>query len=166
MPLIEAFRMAENTKSPPRYKVRGVINFPPFEDLDEASLREVRRFQVRPFGSIQTTCERIPYNSNKKDFFSKTGREGFEGMMNLDSPPDAQLTKPAFHYDFKVPGDETTYTIMWDYSVGLVRMTPFFKCRGYSKVSPPPVSVGTILTSEDLARENAQPEPGPQGPHP
>jgi hypothetical protein len=23
---------------------------------------------------------------------------------------------------------------MWDYNVGLVRMTSFFKCRGYSKV--------------------------------
>jgi hypothetical protein len=27
---------------------------------------------------------------------------------------------------------------MWDYSVGLVRMTSFFKCRGYSKVSSIP----------------------------
>jgi hypothetical protein len=26
---------------------------------------------------------------------------------------------------------------MWDYSVGLVRMTSFFKCRGYSKVGSP-----------------------------
>lgn len=40
-----------------------------------------------------------------------------------------------FQYEFRVPGDDTPYTIMWDYSVGLVRMTPFFKCRGYSKVS-------------------------------
>ena len=24
---------------------------------------------------------------------------------------------------------------MWDYNVGLVRMTPFFKCRKYGKVS-------------------------------
>ena len=24
---------------------------------------------------------------------------------------------------------------MWDYNVGFVRMTPFFKCRGYGKVS-------------------------------
>ncbi|KAK4157352.1 hypothetical protein C8A00DRAFT_29780 [Chaetomidium leptoderma] len=113
--------MAENnTKTPPRGKAKGVINFPPFEVLDEASHREVRRFQVHPLGSIQDTCERIPYNSGKKDFFSKTGREGFE----------------AFHYDFKVPGDDTNYTVMWDYNVGLVRMTSFFKCRGYSKTTP------------------------------
>lgn len=24
---------------------------------------------------------------------------------------------------------------MWDYNIGLVRMTPFFKCRGYGKAS-------------------------------
>ncbi|KAL2024499.1 hypothetical protein VTK56DRAFT_7542 [Thermocarpiscus australiensis] len=112
--------MAENAKGSARCKVKGVVHFPPFEALDEASLREVRRFQVYPFGSIQDTCRRIPYNSGKKDFFSKTGREMFE----------------VFQYDFKVPGDDTSYTVMWDYNVGLVRMTPFFKCRGYSKTTP------------------------------
>lgn len=68
-----------NASNSPRCKVKAVVNFPPFEVLDEHSVREVRRFQVHPFGSIQQTCERIPYNSGKKDFFSKTGREGFEG---------------------------------------------------------------------------------------
>lgn len=56
------------------------VNYAPFEDLDEPSLREVRRFQVRPFGSIRETSRHIPYNSGKKDFFAKTGRESFEGM--------------------------------------------------------------------------------------
>ncbi|KAL2127457.1 hypothetical protein VTI74DRAFT_10697 [Chaetomium olivicolor] len=112
--------MPEDMRSPSRGKVKGVVNYPPFETLDEPALREVRRFQVRPFGSIQETGKRIPYNSGKKDFFSKTGREAFD----------------VFYYDFKVPGDDTPYTVMWDYSVGLVRMTPFFKCRGYSKTTP------------------------------
>lgn len=39
-----------------------------------------------------------------------------------------------FQYIFKVPGDDNEYTVMWDYNVGLVRMTPFFKCCKYSKV--------------------------------
>ncbi|KAK3906311.1 hypothetical protein C8A05DRAFT_29814 [Staphylotrichum tortipilum] len=115
--------MAEHAKSSSsgsRCRAKGVINYPPFEVLEEPALREVHRFQVRPFGSIQQTCERIPYNSGKKDFFSKTGREGFE----------------AFHYEFKVPGDDAIYRVMWDYNVGLVRMTSFFKCRGYSKTTP------------------------------
>lgn len=41
-----------------------------------------------------------------------------------------------FKYDFRVPGDEMEYTVMWDYNVGLVRMTPFFKCCQYGKVGP------------------------------
>lgn len=76
---IETIQMTSNIKPSPQRRARGVVNFPPFESLDAASLREVRRFQVYPFGSIQETSERIPYNSGKKDFFSKTGREGFEG---------------------------------------------------------------------------------------
>ena len=37
-----------------------------------------------------------------------------------------------------MPDDEgdskTTWTIMWDYNIGLVRTTPLFKCNRYSKV--------------------------------
>lgn len=40
-----------------------------------------------------------------------------------------------FQYVFKLPADDTEYVVMWDYNVGLVRMTPFFKCCKYSKVS-------------------------------
>jgi hypothetical protein len=40
-----------------------------------------------------------------------------------------------FQYQFKVPGDEKIYNVLWDYQVGLVRITPFFKCCKYSKVS-------------------------------
>ena len=39
-----------------------------------------------------------------------------------------------FQYTFRVPGDDKEYTVMWDYNVGLVRVTPFFKCCKYSKV--------------------------------
>lgn len=40
-----------------------------------------------------------------------------------------------FQYEFKVPGDDKAYSVLWDYQVGLVRITPFFKCCKYSKVS-------------------------------
>jgi hypothetical protein len=156
--------MIEDTKNTPRCKTRAVMKFPPYEILDEASLREVRRFQVHPFGSIQETGERIPYNSGKKDFFTKTGREGFEGKASHPTQV-AGLTRPAFHYDFKVPGDDNNYTVMWDYSVGLVRMTSFFKCRGYSKVGFSLLHIQAPLTETDHARENAQPQPGSQGHH-
>ncbi|KAI2635453.1 hypothetical protein GGS21DRAFT_543255 [Xylaria nigripes] len=104
------------TKSKPK----GDINFRPYEHLDEISLRLTYRFNVYPLGKIQEYSRHIPYNSGKKDFFEKTGRESFE----------------VFQYTFKVPDDDTEYVVMWDYNVGLVRMTPFFKCCKYPKTTP------------------------------
>ncbi|KAI1177477.1 hypothetical protein F4777DRAFT_587278 [Nemania sp. FL0916] len=104
------------TKSKPK----GAINFQPFEDLDDLSLHRVQEFQVYPLGKIQEYSRHIPYNSGKKDFFEKTGRESFE----------------VFQYVFRVPGDDAEYAVMWDYNVGLVRMTPFFKCCKYPKTTP------------------------------
>ncbi|PTB70796.1 hypothetical protein BBK36DRAFT_1108939 [Trichoderma citrinoviride] len=102
----------------PKSKPQGPVNFAPFEDLDQASYRELRQFQVKPLGQIRQNCEHIPYNSSKKDFFEKTGRESIE----------------AFKYEFRYK--DLNYTVMWDYNVGLVRMTPFFKCLGYAKTKP------------------------------
>ncbi|KAI1426810.1 hypothetical protein F5Y12DRAFT_793539 [Xylaria sp. FL1777] len=101
-------------------KPKGAINFQPFENLDEVSLHQTRIFQVYPLGKIREYSRHIPYNSGKKDFFEKTGRESFE----------------VFQYVFKVPGDDAEYAVMWDYNVGLVRMTPFFKCCKYPKTTP------------------------------
>lgn len=128
-------------------KAKGTVNFPPFESLDEHSVREIRRYQIYPWGKIQEYCRHIPYNSGKKDFYDKTGRESFEGKYLWQAdyrhyrfPPFFRLKAydlyAVFQYTFKVPGDETEYTVMWDYNVGLVRMTPFFKCCKYSKVCP------------------------------
>ncbi len=63
------------TKSKPK----GIIRFPPFEELDAAALREVEKFHVRPPSNMRDFCRHIPYNSGKKDFYEKTGRESFEG---------------------------------------------------------------------------------------
>jgi hypothetical protein len=67
-----------------------------------------------------------------------------------------------FQYTFIVPGEEKTWTVMWDYNIGLVRTTHLFKCNDYSKVSFS--SFGTNLPKTltkmrwfiDDARENAQ----------
>ncbi|KAI3328334.1 hypothetical protein F4824DRAFT_506683 [Ustulina deusta] len=101
-------------------KPKGAVNFQPYENLDEVSLHQTRIFQVYPLGKIREYSRHIPYNSGKKDFFEKTGRESFE----------------VFQYVFKVPGDDAEYAVMWDYNVGLVRMTPFFKCCKYPKTTP------------------------------
>jgi hypothetical protein len=44
-----------------------------------------------------------------------------------------------FQYKFFLPGDPNSkeYTVMWDYNIGLMRMTPFFKACGFQKVRPP-----------------------------
>ncbi|KZF25189.1 hypothetical protein L228DRAFT_265664 [Xylona heveae TC161] len=101
-------------------KARGQVRYPPFEAVDEESASHHRRFQMFPMGHIAEYCRHIPYNSEKKSFLEKTGRESFE----------------VFQYTFRVPGDDREYTVMWDYNVGLVRITPFFKCCKYSKTTP------------------------------
>ncbi|KAK2018168.1 apses transcription factor Xbp1 [Colletotrichum eremochloae] len=119
-PVIPKLKMSKDPAPVSKYKPRGVIKYYPFEKIDEMTRREAHRFRITPFGRIQESCAHIPYNSGKKDFFEKTGRESFE----------------VFKYEFKNPGDDTEYTVMWDYNVGLVRMTPFFKCCKYSKTVP------------------------------
>lgn len=61
-------------------KTKGDINYPPFENLTPEMMREVQRFQVYPLGKIEDYSRHIPYNSEKKSFLEKTGRESFEGM--------------------------------------------------------------------------------------
>ncbi|KAI1809350.1 hypothetical protein GGS20DRAFT_590719 [Poronia punctata] len=101
-------------------KPKGKVNFKPYEELDQVTQRQVEKFKVFPLGEIQEYPRHIPYNSSKKEFYEKTGRKGFE----------------VFQYIFKTPRDETEYVVMWDYNIGLVRMTPFFKCCKYPKTAP------------------------------
>jgi hypothetical protein len=49
-----------------------------------------------------------------------------------------------FQYTYKRPGEEKEYVVVWDYNVGLVRMTPFFKSCKYTKVGVP------VAWSEDV----------------
>ncbi len=77
--LMPKFKMPRESTSVPRPKPRGAVMYSPFEQLDEFALHEIRKFHVHPFGRIREQCSHIPYNSGKKDFFEKTGRESFEG---------------------------------------------------------------------------------------
>lgn len=62
-------------------KVVGFVNYPPHESgEDHALLAQHQRFRIFPLGQIYNKGIRhIPYNSDKKDFLEKTGREAFEG---------------------------------------------------------------------------------------
>jgi hypothetical protein len=65
-------------------------------------------------------------------------RKQVEKASKVRNPPRpltlADLSMAVFQYTFKVSGDEKEYIVMWDYNIGLVRITPFFKCCKYSKV--------------------------------
>lgn len=117
-------------------KIVGIVNYPPHEaDNDRDLVVQHQRFQVYPLGEIYKKGVRhIPYNSDKKDFLEKTGREAFESkfLQRLSSTKADQPT--VFQYTYKRPGEEKEYVVVWDYNVGLVRMTPFFKSCKYSKV--------------------------------
>lgn len=42
-----------------------------------------------------------------------------------------------FCYSFKLDENGVEYTVRWDYNVGLVRMTDFFKALNHPKVRSP-----------------------------
>ncbi|KAL1966207.1 hypothetical protein VTN77DRAFT_4759 [Rasamsonia byssochlamydoides] len=121
-----AYHRAKKQKMPKdvpifnRGKVRGELRYPPCEYQDAKLAEEHRRFQIHPMGQIGEFPRHIPYNSEKKSFLEKTGRESFE----------------VFQYTFRIPGEEKTWTVMWDYNIGLVRTTHLFKCNDYSKTTP------------------------------
>jgi hypothetical protein len=61
-------------------KTVGYVNYPPHEAGDDQNLAaQHRRFQIYPLGEIfRKGVRHIPYNSDKKDFLDKTGRDAFE----------------------------------------------------------------------------------------
>lgn len=94
-----------------------------------------QKFQIYPLGEIYKKGVRhIPYNSDKKDFLDKTGREAFESKFSCPLRECGVDFDTVFQYTYRRPGEEKEYVVVWDYNVGLVRMTPFFKSCKYSKV--------------------------------
>jgi hypothetical protein len=63
-----------------RSKAKGEIRYPPCDIRDNELAREHRRFEMYPMGDIEQYPRHIPYNSDKKTFQEKTGRESFECM--------------------------------------------------------------------------------------
>jgi hypothetical protein len=79
-------------------KVNGPVNFPAYDIGDDEELAsQHRRFQVYPMGNIQKKgARRIPYNSEKKDFMEKTGRDAFEGTYLYHRVGMCKLTVRSF----------------------------------------------------------------------
>lgn len=50
---------------------------------------------------------------------------------------NADQCPPVYQYTFRMPGDDRekdAHTVMWDYNVGLVRVTALFKSLKHTKV--------------------------------
>ncbi|KAK5108148.1 hypothetical protein LTR62_008744 [Meristemomyces frigidus] len=116
---------------PVNYAPKGVEDMIRITDRHRAELtqmlaRQHGDFRLNPGpGSarqIAACPRRIPYSSDKKTFGEKTSREA----VNV------------FEYTFQMPKDPTEkkHVVMWDYQLGLVRITPFFKALDYSKTAP------------------------------
>lgn len=61
--------------------IRGECRYPPDEYQDELLEAKHQMYEVYPIGDIATYPRHIPYNSEKKLFWEKTGRESFEGII-------------------------------------------------------------------------------------
>jgi hypothetical protein len=61
--------------------IRGECRYPPDEFQDELLEAKHQIYEVYPVGDIATYPRHIPYNSEKKLFWDKTGRESFEGIL-------------------------------------------------------------------------------------
>ena len=82
-------RMSKSVATLVKGKPKGEVNYPPYEsqgDADADIAAAYEEFEVQPIGHIIDYPKRIPYNSEKRSFQQKTGRDGFEGMGD---PPRA-----------------------------------------------------------------------------
>jgi len=64
-------------------KTRGEVRYPPCEYQDANHGAAHATFKIYPVGHIADYPRHIPYNSEKKAFLDKTGRESFEGVTSL-----------------------------------------------------------------------------------
>ena len=62
-------------------KPKGEIRYRPCEIQTDEIAAQHAQFHVYPIGHITEYCRHIPYNSDKKSFLEKTGRESFEGKL-------------------------------------------------------------------------------------
>ncbi|KAJ5391133.1 hypothetical protein N7509_006623 [Penicillium cosmopolitanum] len=102
---------------------QGEIRYPPCEDRPDPIAEEHRRlelFPMEPDANIGKYPRTIPYRSEKKSFEEKTGRSKFE----------------VYQYTFRYGDSGESWIMMWDYNIGLVRITHLFKALGYTKTTP------------------------------
>jgi hypothetical protein len=85
-------KMSKDVITPAKGKIKGEVRYPPHEKHCEDVKKKLREFQVHPMTGIANFCKHIPYNSEKKSFLEKTGREGFEGSATSSSVLEGKRT--------------------------------------------------------------------------
>jgi hypothetical protein len=63
--------------------LRGECRFPPYEKNDKVVATLHQQYELHPKGHIADFPRHIPYSSEKKSFWEKTGRDSFEGQTNF-----------------------------------------------------------------------------------
>lgn len=66
-----------------RGNTRGPVNYPPYEQHDPDLRIHHQRFGLNPMEDIGAYPRHIPYNSEKKTFMERTGRESLEGSSSI-----------------------------------------------------------------------------------
>lgn len=86
LPPVKRQRPAKDAAIFTKGRPRGQVRFPPYEAGEDSVLNaQYRKYQIHPMGKISDYHRHIPYNSEKKSFLNRTGRDCFEG--NLISTP-------------------------------------------------------------------------------
>ncbi|KAL9060788.1 MAG: hypothetical protein Q9162_000492 [Coniocarpon cinnabarinum] len=93
----------------------GDVNFPPHYVKAKGLVQHIKRYAIFPAEDIEG------------DKFPALMSAVFQYTFRYTEKADADE-------DTKDHAGDPTWTIMWDYNIGLVRITPFFKCQGYQKV--------------------------------
>ena len=81
LPPIKKQKMSKDAAIFAKGKTKGEIRYRPCEIQTNEIAAQHERFKVFPMGHIADYCRHIPYNSDKKSFLEKTGRESFEGKL-------------------------------------------------------------------------------------
>ena len=132
----DSFESTTSTSSSQKSQGLDRIRYPPFNNLDANSRQLAMRFNVEPLGAIVPSPRPVSYNSDKRELKAKTGLSKFHGSSDTASTYGKEPNKhQVFQYSFQLEGEEKKWVVMWDFRLGLVRFTPFFKCLKYSKVS-------------------------------
>lgn len=82
--------------------VHGELRYPPCEERDEHLTKLHTEWRLHPMGKIADYPRHIPYQSEKKSFQERTGRDSFHGRCCL-------YFSPCFHLSANIPQCSSTH---------------------------------------------------------